>query len=89
MALRGARGLQITNRGAITSLPSQLNSGIQVFQMQFKLPLTLSNQYETSLVLDSPLEVFFTLPKEDKANGNLHHPTGSKDTGSLHPFFAL
>lgn len=38
---------------------------------------------------DSLLEVFFTLPKGDKANGNLHYPNGSKHSGSLHPFLAL
>lgn len=89
MALRGAHLLQITNGEAITSLPSQLKGGIQVFQMQFKLPFTLSNQYETSLMFDSPLEVFFTLPKKDKANGNPYHPNGSEDSGSLHPSLAL
>lgn len=87
MALRGAHGLQITNGGPL--LPSQLKGGIQVFQMQFKVPFTLSNPFETSLMFDSPLKGFFTLPKEDKANGNLHYPNGSKDSGSLHPFLAL
>lgn len=87
MAPRGAHGLQIRN--GRPSLPSPLKGGIQVFQMQFKLPFTLSNPYETSLMFDSLLKMFFTLPKEDKANENLHYSNGSKDSGSLHPFPAL